>query len=219
MIDTETQHRLVELRGQGKSQRTVADKLGIGLQTVVRWEREHKEQIENVRVMELDTLLEQHRLTVQAQIERYGIELARVTEELQKRDLADVSTPKLFDIMVKLHARVDGILPSFTLRNDDEIADQQALRALVASRRNRKASAVKAHTGREGNGESTLHADDLVTQLLDTLQRFKAGEIDGPTAANEMAIVNSIFKGIDVADLQDRLERVEIALSAAYDAR
>jgi len=34
-----------------------------------------------------------------------------------------------------------------------------------------------------------------------------------------MAIVNSIFKGIDVADLQDRLERVEIALSAAYDAR
>ena len=142
MIDIEKQNRIVELLGKGKSQRTVADELEIGLQTVVRWEREHKEQIENVRVMELDALLEQHRLTVQAQIERYGIELARVTEELQKRDLADVSTPKLFDIMVKLHARVDGILPSFTLRNDDEIADQQALRALVASRRNRKASAV-----------------------------------------------------------------------------
>jgi transposase len=219
MIDIEKQNRIVELLGKGKSQRTVADELGIGLQTVVRWERELKEQIENVRVTEFDALLERYQLTVQAQIERYGIELARVTEELQKRDLADVPTPKLYDIMAKLHARVEEVRPTLIMRDDDEIADQKELRELIASRRNRKASAVKARAGREGNGDSTVRADDLVTQLLATLQRYKAGEIDGPTAANEMAIVNSIFKGIDVADLQDRLERVEIALSAEHDAR
>jgi len=219
MIDIEKQNRIVELLGKGKSQRTVADELGIGLQTVVRWERELKEQIENVRVTEFDALLERYQLTVQAQIECYGIELARVTEELQKRDLADVPTPKLYDIMVKLHARVEEVRPTLIMRDDDEIADQKELRELIASRRNRKASAVKARAGREGNGDSTVRADDLVTQLLATLQRYKAGEIDGPTAANEMAIVNSIFKGIDVADLQDRLERVEIALSAEHDAR
>ena len=219
MIDIEKQNRIVELLGKGKSQRTVADELGIGLQTVVRWERELKEQIENVRVTEFDALLERYQLTVQAQIERYGIELARVTEELQKRDLADVPTPKLYDIMAKLHARVEEVRPTLIMRDDDEIADQKELRELIASRRNRKASAVKTRAGREGNGDSTVRADDLVTQLLATLQRYKAGEIDGPTAANEMAIVNSIFKGIDVADLQDRLERVEIALSAEHDAR
>ena len=219
MIDIEKQNRIVELLGKGKSQRTVADELGIGLQTVVRWERELKEQIENVRVTEFDALLERYQLTVQAQIERYGIELARVTEELQKRDLADVPTPKLYDIMTKLHARVEEVRPTLIMRDDDEIADQKELRELIASRRNRKASAVKARAGREGNGDSTVRADDLVTQLLATLQRYKAGEIDGPTAANEIAIVNSIFKGIDVADLQDRLERVEIALSAEHDAR
>ena len=80
MIDIEKQNRIVELLGKGKSQRTVADELGIGLQTVVRWERELKEQIENVRVTEFDALLERYQLTVQAQIERYGIELALVTE-------------------------------------------------------------------------------------------------------------------------------------------
>ena len=219
MKDIETKHRFVELRAQDKSLRAVAEELEIGLQTACRWESELKEQIENRKKVELDALLERHRLNVQAQIERYGVELARVDEELQKRDLTKVPTHKLYDIRIKLHTRVDGILPSFTLRDDDEIADQQALRALVACRRNRKASAVKAHTGREDNGDGTVRADDLVTHLLATLRRFKAREIDGPAAANEMAIVNSILRGIEVADLQDRLERVEIALSAENDAR
>jgi hypothetical protein len=149
---------------------------------------------------------------VQAQIERYGVELARLDDELQKRDLAKVQTHKLYDIRIKLHARVEGILPSFRLHDDDEITDRQALRALVASRRNRKASTMKARTGREGNSDGTLYADDLVTLQLSTLERLRAKEIDGRTAATEMAMVNSIFKGIEIADLQARLERLESTL-------
>ena len=56
-------------------------------------------------------------------------------------------TPKLYDIIIKLHIRVDGARPAFTLRDDDEIADQKALRELVASRRTRNASEAKAHVG------------------------------------------------------------------------
>jgi len=138
MKDIETKHRFVELRAQGKSLRAAADELAVGLQTAARWERELKEQIENLKTVELDALLERHRLTVHAQIERYGVELTRLNEELQKRDLADVPTHKLYDIMIKLHARVDGARPVLTLHDDDEIADQKALRELVASRRARK---------------------------------------------------------------------------------
>jgi len=210
--DTKKKHQLVELRGQGKSQRTVAKELGIGLQTVVRWERELKEQIENQKAIDLDALLERHQLTSQAQIERYAVEIARVDEEIQMRPLTDVSTPKLYVIRIKLHTRVDRILPAFTLRDDDEIADQKALRKLVASRRNRKTSEVKAHAGHGSNGDGTVYADDLVTLQLTTLERFRAGEIDERTAAHEMAMVVSLFKGIDIADLQARLKRIETAL-------
>jgi hypothetical protein len=209
MKDIETKHQFVELRAQGKSLRTAADELRIGLQTAVRWERDLKEQIENLKTMELDALLERHRLTLQAQIERYGVELTRLSEELQKRDLADVPTHKLYDIMIKLHARVEGARPALTLRDDNEIADQKALRELVASRRARKASKGNARAGRQSNGNGSVHADELVTLQLTTLQRLRAGEIDGRTAAEEVAMVNSIYKGIELADVQTRLECLE----------
>lgn len=212
MKEVEIKHQFVELRAQGKSLRTASDELKIGLQTAVRWERELKEQIENRKVMEIDALLERHQLTVLAQIERYSFELARVTEELKKRDLSDVLTPKLYDIMGKLHARVDDALPTLTLRDDDEIAASKELDELVAARRSRKASEVNAHAGRNDNGDSTVRAEDLVTQLLVTLQRLRAGEINERTAATEMGIIGSIFKGIEIADLQVRLERIESTL-------
>ena len=133
MKDVETRQRFVELRAQGKSLRAAADELGVGKQTLVRWEREHKEQIENLKAIELEALTERYRLTVQAQVERYGAFLEQVTEELRKRDLTTVPTSKLFDIMVKLESRVEAMCPAPTLRDDEEIADQQALRGLVAA--------------------------------------------------------------------------------------
>ena len=212
MKEVETKHQFVELRAQGKSLRIASDELKIGLQTAVRWERELKEQIANLKAIEIDALLERHQLTVQAQIERYGFELARVTEELKKRDLSDVPTPKLYAIMGKLHARIEEALPTLTVRNDDEIAALKELDELVATRRSRKASEVNAHATRNGNGDGTVRGEDLVTQLLVTLQRLRAGEINERTAATEMGIIGSIFKGIEIADLQARLERIESTL-------
>jgi transposase len=217
--DIKTKHRFVELRAQDKSLRTAADELGIGLQTAVRWERKLKGQIDEMRATEVDALCERHRLTVQAQIERYGVELARVAEEIEKRDLAEVPTHKLYDILIKLHTRVDAARPVFTLRGDDQIADQEALRELIAARRARKESDINACAGRQGNGNGTLRAEDLVTLQLTTLHRLRAGEIDGRTAAHEVAMVNSIYNGIELADVQTRLERLETVLGNKPDAR
>lgn len=215
MKDIETKHRFVELRALGKSLRSVADELSVGLQTVVRWERELKEQIENLKAVELDALLERHRLTVQAQIERYGVELARLNEEIEKRDLADIPTPKLYDIMIKLHARVERAFPALTLRDDDEIADEKALRELVATRRIRKVSETNAHAGRQGNGDGKVLADDLVTLQLTTLQRFRAGEIEEHAAITEIALVNSLLKGIELTSVQEELQHIKDLLCAS----
>ena len=92
MKDIETQHRFLELRAQGKSLRTVAEELAVGRQTLVRWEREYKEQIENLKAMELDALLERHRLTVQAQ--RRNGELSAITVVILNRQLLTLRDAK-----------------------------------------------------------------------------------------------------------------------------
>ena len=216
MKDIKTKNRFVELRAQAKSLRAVADELEIGLQTAMRWEHELKEETENLKAIDYDALVERHRLTKQAQIERYGIELARVNEEIQKRDLSDVRTPKLYDIMIKLYIRVEETRSTLTLHDDDQIADQKALRDLIASRRIRAASEASPYSGCQGNGDGTVRAKDLVTLQLTTLHRLRTGTIDGRAAANEMAIIDSIFKGIEIAELQTRLERLEIALGESH---
>jgi transcriptional regulator with XRE-family HTH domain len=99
-----TQHRYIEERAQGKSQRAVADELGIGLQTVVRWERKFKEQIESLKALELEALREKFLLTEKARIERLGGQLLRIRDQLDERDFLDVETPKLLDMELKLDA-------------------------------------------------------------------------------------------------------------------
>jgi len=211
MKDVETRQRFVELRAQGKSLRAAADELGVGKQTLVRWEREHREQIENLKAIELEALTERYRLTVQAQVERYGAFLEQVTEELRKRDLTTVPTSKLFDIMVKLESRVEAMCPAPTLRDDEEIADQQALRGLVAARRRRQSSETAAHS--RGNGDGSVRADELVTMQLTTLQRFRAGEIGERAALTEIALVNSVFNGIGLTSVQEELQQVKDLLN------
>ncbi|MGZ4929364.1 MAG: helix-turn-helix domain-containing protein [Halobacteriota archaeon] len=64
--DSKTQHRFVERRAQGISLRAVADELRIGVQTAVRWERKFKEQVERLKVLELEALQEKYWLTEKA---------------------------------------------------------------------------------------------------------------------------------------------------------
>jgi transcriptional regulator len=215
MKDIDTKQKFLALRARGKSLRTIAAELQVGRQTLVNWARECKEEIENLKAMELDALQEQYRLTTQAKVARCGAELKRVTEELEKRDLSNVPTLKLYDTMLKLYACVDEACPALTFRDENELADQRALRELAALRSARKASARSAQAGRHGNGDATVGADDLVTLQLNTLQRFKAGEIDERAAMTEIALVNSLLKGIELSSVQEELLNVKELLRAS----
>jgi len=102
--DSKTQHRFVERRAQGISLRAVADELRIGVQTAVRWERKFKEQIESLKVLELEALQEKYWLTEKARIERLGGQLLRIKDQLDESDFSDIEAPKLLDMELKLDA-------------------------------------------------------------------------------------------------------------------
>ena len=94
--------RFVVLRAEGKSLSTCAQELSVTRQTLANWEREHEEEIQNRRAMELDALGEAFFMKTQGRIKLIGDALLRVKEELEKRDLSTVPTAKLFELQFKL---------------------------------------------------------------------------------------------------------------------
>ena len=106
MKDAETKLRCFKLRAQEKSLATIADTVGVRRQTVANWLREHEEEVENLRAIELDTLREACWMTKQARIERLSARLEHITAELDKRDFSDVHTAKLVELELKTRAEL-----------------------------------------------------------------------------------------------------------------
>ncbi|MGA2885631.1 MAG: hypothetical protein ABSE80_10810 [Halobacteriota archaeon] len=106
MKDLQTKERFLELRAQEKSLRTIETEIGTSRRTLAQWESEYKEELENLKAIKIEALREEYRLTTQARVERFGGQLRRVTEELEKRDLSDIPTPKLVDLALKLDAQL-----------------------------------------------------------------------------------------------------------------
>jgi len=212
MTKKEDKQRFLELRAQGDSLRTIEKKIGTSRHTLAKWEGECKEELENLRAIYVDGLHEEYRLTIQARIKGFGLMLKRVTEALAQRDLSDVSTPKLADLALKLDAHLTDITAAPTITDDAGLAARKADRNLVESLATPHAPAQhRSLSGDRGNGH--VDADALVRLQVHILQRFEAGEIDSTTASREIAIINSIYKGIGVADTQDRFDALERVLA------
>ena len=101
MKDTETRNRFVELRAQGMSFAKIAEQLDVSKTTLVDWSRQLKNDIANMKEIELEELRDRHNMSERTRIELIGGQLARIQEELAKRDFSDVPTPALLSLFMK----------------------------------------------------------------------------------------------------------------------
>jgi transcriptional regulator with XRE-family HTH domain len=128
MKDTETKLTCLKLRAQGKSLATIADTVGVRRQTVANWLREHQEEIENLKAMELDALREACWMTTQARIERLSTRLEHITAELEKRDFSDVPTAKLVELELKTRAELAREFAEPRIRSEEELQEAKSVR-------------------------------------------------------------------------------------------
>ena len=106
MKDNQTKCYFIELRAQGLSYDRIVKELGVSKQTLINWGKFFDSEIFDIQKIQLESLLEKHKLTKQARIEFFGKQLARVKKELGKRNLTKVSTEKLFDLIIKMENEV-----------------------------------------------------------------------------------------------------------------
>lgn len=117
----EVQNQFVELRARGNSYDNIAKTLGVSKSTLLSWSKDLSMAIENERNVAMDAIYEKHKLAKQHQMEMLGLQLSKVREELDKRDLAEVSTDKLVAMQLKLLDAVNssGVTVTFKGETDD----------------------------------------------------------------------------------------------------
>ena len=60
--------------------------------------------------------------------------------------------------------------------------------------------------------EKEIEAKDIKRLLLRVYRRYQSGAITEGQAYKETFLLNSVLKAIEVTDLEERLQRLEIAL-------
>lgn len=91
----------IEMRAKEIPFEQISQELGVSKPTLIKWGKELKLEIDNRRAVEWETLQEKHYVSKKKRVEFYGEQLDRFYQELQKRDLSDIPTEKLFEMTMK----------------------------------------------------------------------------------------------------------------------
>ena len=127
----ETQKKFIELRAQGLSFCKIAQKLKISKQTLVNWSKDFKEEIANLRAIELEALQEEYYLLREGRIRLFGETVQKIREELGRRDLSELSTDKLLDLLARysLLLKEEMIEPVFM--SEQELSESKEERVFL----------------------------------------------------------------------------------------
>ena len=183
------QQRFIELRAQGLSYSRIAKQLKVAKGTLANWSRELEGEIAQARAIELEALQESFFLLKEGRIRLLGEQLKAVQEELKTRSLSDVSTEKLMDMLLKLHAGLKEEFVEQPTITDGEI------------------ESLRAKNGPEVN------ADGLAREMARTLLRLRAGVVSGQQAKDEAMFLQGLLRFAELVDVQRHLDEIEAALT------
>lgn len=130
----EVKDKFVEMRAAGVTISKASKDLGIACNTAMNWERDHKERIEAFRAIHIEELQEKYEISKEERIELFGKDLQAINKELEKRDLSEVSTPKLFEMKIRCLKALEKEMGEPEFRSEKEIERKRDARILANNR-------------------------------------------------------------------------------------
>lgn len=181
----ELKNEFVIMRAKGYSYRDIEDELGVSKSTLSNWSNELEEEIARLKAIELDSLYQQYYLNKENKIKLLGDLLDRMREEALSRDLSDVSTDRLLELI---------------LRYQEKLEDEKVNIKLLSSKEMEELKTDKTNT----------KLDSSVRQEIDNaLVRFKAGLIGESQFQKEIYALKAKLKAKDQEELEKKLDRLE----------
>ena len=137
METTELKERFIELRAMGWSFDKIAKELGKAKQTLIDWSKELQNEIANLKAIELEALYEKYYLHKETRLQTFGELLTKIKKEIEGRDLSDVPTDKLLELLLKYNslAKEETVEPNFKSSKEitEERIDRELLEELTAT--------------------------------------------------------------------------------------
>jgi len=127
----ETKERFIELRAKGWSFDKIAKELGKAKQTLIDWSKELQDEIANRKALELEALYESYYLLKENRLQTFGVMLTKIKEEIERRDLSDVPTDKLLELLLKYENQVKDEVIEPTYKSSQELIEERQDRELL----------------------------------------------------------------------------------------
>ena len=104
---SEKQQTFLKLRViEGKSLDTISAETGVEKAELMKWSQQLHEQMEEMKAIEYDKLIEQYGLSNLKRIEYLGELYNRLKDELDKRDFTGLPTDKLYYILSDVRDKI-----------------------------------------------------------------------------------------------------------------
>jgi len=127
----ETKERFIDLRAKGWSFDKIAKELGKAKQTLIDWSKELQDEIANLKALELEALYESYYLLKENRLQTFGAMLTKIKEEIERRDLSDVPTDKLLDLLLKYNSQVKEEIVEPIYKTSQEIIEERQDREIL----------------------------------------------------------------------------------------
>src|SRR5690606_28641678 len=135
MGDLEDKEKFIELRAKGWTFDKIAKELHKRKATLIDWSKELESEIANRKAIELEVLYEKHYLLKEQRIEKLGNLLNKIINEIDNRNLKDIPTNKLFDLLLKYNKEIkeEMIEPVYksTMEIENERQSYELLKTLT----------------------------------------------------------------------------------------
>lgn len=127
----ETKERFIELRAKGWSFDKIAKEIGKAKQTLIDWSKDLQDDIANRKALELETLYESYYLLKENRLQTFGVMLTKIKDEVERRDLSDVPTDKLLELLLKYNSQVREEIVEPIYKSSQEIKEERLDRELL----------------------------------------------------------------------------------------
>jgi len=135
MGDLKDKEKFIELRAKGWTFDKIAKELHKRKATLIDWSKELESEIANRKAIELEVLYEKHYLLKEQRIEKLGNLLNKIINEIDNRNLKDIPTDKLFDLLLKYNKEIkeEMIEPVYksTMEIENERQSNELLKTLT----------------------------------------------------------------------------------------